>query len=93
MLGQSVFTEERTATYFANVTRVASTLRDMAEYELTGQAFTPAMMEFVNQAVSEEAFGCGQSELAASPHRRPGPVHPPIASGVRRALPDVRLRT
>ncbi len=49
------------ADYFNTVIRIARMLESMAEHELTGQAFTPEMMEFVNQAVSFVPFGCGDT--------------------------------
>jgi len=50
--------------YFDNLALVASRLREMAEHERTGAAFTPEMMTFINEAVTVQ-LGCGSPFLSA----------------------------
>jgi len=52
------------ASYFDNLALVAGRLREMAEHERTGAAFTPDMMTFINDAVTVDA-GCGSPSLGA----------------------------
>lgn len=44
--------------YFDNLSLVAARLREMAEHQRTGAAFTPAMLDFINDAVTVESI-CG----------------------------------
>lgn len=50
--------------YFDNLALVAGRLKEMAEHERTGAAFTPEMMTFINDAVTMD-FGCGSPFLSA----------------------------
>ncbi len=51
---------EAVSTYFEDLAMVAGRLGEMAEYQRTGAAFTPEMMEFINDAVTvEEVCGGG----------------------------------
>jgi len=52
------------ATYFDNLAMVAGRLREMAEHERTGAAFTADMMTFINDAVTIDP-GCGSPSLGA----------------------------
>ena len=56
--------QARLATHFQNVTRVARTLGEMAEHELSGTALTPDMLSFINQAVVIDG-GCGDPSISA----------------------------
>jgi len=51
--------------YFDNLALVASRLREMAEHERTGAAFTPEMMTFINDAVVVQS-GCGSPFLSSA---------------------------
>lgn len=48
--------------YFDHLASVAARLGEMAEYQRTGAAFTPEMMEFINDAVTVENV-CGGATL------------------------------
>jgi hypothetical protein len=50
-------------TYFTNVATVAETLRQMAEYQTTGQPHTPEQITFLNQAVRLSTFASGPPYL------------------------------
>lgn len=56
-------TKEMLGKYFQNVATVGGTLREMAEYELSGTALTAEMLAFINQAVVVDQ-GCGDPSLA-----------------------------
>jgi hypothetical protein len=51
-------------TYFDNLALVASRLGEMAQHERTGAAFTPEMMNFINEAVTVQS-GCGSPFISA----------------------------
>jgi hypothetical protein len=55
---------ERLGTHFQNVAKVAQTLREMAEHELSGTALTAEMLSFINQAVVLDE-GCGDPTLTS----------------------------
>jgi len=55
---------QRIADYFDNLALVAGRLREMAEHERTGAAFTADMMTFINEAV-KVGSGCGSPFLSA----------------------------
>jgi hypothetical protein len=49
----------RVKSYFHELALVATTLRDMAEHQRSGEPFTTEQMAFLNDAVKNQFEGCG----------------------------------